>query len=428
MPILSKILSLSLLTTALAAPSFPHRRYTQAPTLQKRQGFTFPLPASTGSVTFDEPYEIAAGETYDGELQTFGRGVDCSGQSEGGESDTVFVLQEGATLRNAIIGPDQIEGVYCLGSCTIENVWWEKVCEDALSLKEGSTFTVIGGGAQGAEDKVIQHNSGGDVTIDGFTVYDFGKLYRSCGTCGDIARSATIKNVVAVQGSTIAGANGNFGDVVTIDSSTCATDVSAVCTTYESDADGGEPEEASEDPTAACVFETLPACDGSAATPSTGGSGSGSGSGSGTETGAVIPSGTAPAVPTFTPSVPSAGSGSEETVEDESEDTEVVEGGDEEDEDEDEDEEEEAESDDSGSEDSDDDEESESDDDEDEEDEDEDDEDDEEDEEDDDDEEDSDDDSDDDDSEDDDSEDDERESEESNSWWSGSWWPTTHHW
>jgi hypothetical protein len=67
------------------------------------------------------------------------------------------VLQEGATLRNAIIGPDQIEGVYCLGACTIENVWWEKVCEDALSLKEGSgPYNVIGGGAQGAEDKVIQ--------------------------------------------------------------------------------------------------------------------------------------------------------------------------------------------------------------------------------------------------------------------------------
>jgi pectate lyase len=145
MPVLSKmLLPLTLLTTALAAPN-----------LQKR--FTFPLPDSTGSVTFDEPYEIAAGETYDGELQTFGRGVECTGQDEGGESDTVFILQEGATLRNAIIGPDQIEGVYCLGACTIENVWWEKVCEDALSLKEGSgPYNIIGGGAQGAEDKVIQ--------------------------------------------------------------------------------------------------------------------------------------------------------------------------------------------------------------------------------------------------------------------------------
>ncbi|KAJ0420833.1 pectate lyase-domain-containing protein [Aspergillus carlsbadensis] len=306
MPISSKMLLLPftlLATTALAAPALLHDRFLAAQHAPLQKRFTFPLPSSTGSVTFDAPQEIGAGEVYDGGLQTFGRGVDCSGQSEGGEDDAVFVLQEGATLRNAIIGPDQIEGVYCLGACTIENVWWEKVCEDALSLKEGSgPYNVIGGGAQGAEDKVIQHNSGGEVIIDGFTVYDFGKLYRSCGTCGDIARSATIRNVVAVQGSTIAGANGNFGDVVTIESSTCATDVSAICTTYESDAGGGEPEEVSESATEACVFSELPACgDSAVGAPSTGGSGSGSGTSvegaTPSESAGAVPSGTAPEVP-----------------------------------------------------------------------------------------------------------------------------------
>jgi hypothetical protein len=39
----------------------------------------------------------------------------CNGQNEGGEKDTVFVLEDGATLRNVIIGKDQSEGVYCLG-------------------------------------------------------------------------------------------------------------------------------------------------------------------------------------------------------------------------------------------------------------------------------------------------------------------------
>jgi len=39
----------------------------------------------------------------------------CSGQNEGGEADTVFVLEDGATLRNVVIGKDQAEGVYCLG-------------------------------------------------------------------------------------------------------------------------------------------------------------------------------------------------------------------------------------------------------------------------------------------------------------------------
>jgi hypothetical protein len=65
---------------------------------------------------------------------------------------------------------DQIEGIHCKGACTIENVWWIKVCEDALSLKGDGNALVKGGGAQGADDKVIQHNGKGTVTIDGFTV------------------------------------------------------------------------------------------------------------------------------------------------------------------------------------------------------------------------------------------------------------------
>lgn len=39
----------------------------------------------------------------------------CNNQVEGGEKDTVFVLEDGATLRNVIIGKHQAEGVYCKG-------------------------------------------------------------------------------------------------------------------------------------------------------------------------------------------------------------------------------------------------------------------------------------------------------------------------
>lgn len=59
--------------------------------------------------------------------------------------------------------------MHCEGSCTIENVWWVDVCEDALSLKGDGNAMIKGGGAQAAEDKVIQHNGQGTVTIDGFS-------------------------------------------------------------------------------------------------------------------------------------------------------------------------------------------------------------------------------------------------------------------
>jgi len=73
---------------------------------------------------------------------------------QGGDADAVFILENGAVLKNAIIGADQIEGVHCEGACTIQNVWWPNVCEDALSLKGNGDATIIGGGAQGADDKV----------------------------------------------------------------------------------------------------------------------------------------------------------------------------------------------------------------------------------------------------------------------------------
>jgi hypothetical protein len=83
-----------------------------------------------------------------------------------------------------IIGKNQAEGVHCSGHCTLEFVWWEDVCEDALSIKNdkaGAESWVIGGGAYHAADKVIQHNGCGTVNIINFYVEDYGKLYRSCG-------------------------------------------------------------------------------------------------------------------------------------------------------------------------------------------------------------------------------------------------------
>ncbi|PGH00075.1 hypothetical protein AJ80_09236 [Polytolypa hystricis UAMH7299] len=221
--------------------------------LMKR--FTFPLPESQGQQAFSEA-EVITG-TFDGGMKTFDRGVSCTGQAEGGQKDAVFLIENGGTLKNAIIGENQIEGVHCLGSCTIENVWWEAVCEDALTIKQTSgTSRIIGGGAQGAEDKVIQHNGGGTVSISDFTVYNFGKLYRSCGNCKtQHARTVTISNVVAVQGKTLVGVNSNLGDKATIDGATCATDVKAICEEFEGNDSGDEPKKIGSGPSEVCGYE-----------------------------------------------------------------------------------------------------------------------------------------------------------------------------
>ncbi|KAI8816492.1 pectate lyase [Fimicolochytrium jonesii] len=177
---------------------------------------TFPVPRR--SVVFKQtPRRIGRGQDYDGRLMRFDRGTRCTGQVEGTDTAAVFILEDGATLRNAVIGANQAEGVHCLGACRIINVWWEDVCEDALTLKGDGNALVYGGGARAAEDKIIQHNGLGEVWIEKFSATDFGKLYRSCGNCKRQGRRVvTMKDVVAIRGKDLIGINVNYGDVATV--------------------------------------------------------------------------------------------------------------------------------------------------------------------------------------------------------------------
>ncbi|KAG5660240.1 hypothetical protein KAF25_003762 [Fusarium avenaceum] len=260
---------------AYAAPAPP--QVTRAPSLSARQE----AGGAGGSSVLDAPMTIAAGESFDGGNAIFDRGVSCTGQEEGGDSDAVFILEKGATLSNVRIGPNQIEGVHCNGGCTLNNVVWDAVCEDAFSIKkqeDGETTTINGGGATGAEDKVIQHNGGGTVIIKDFEVSDFGKLYRSCGNCKSMpARHVEISGGSASNGKMLVGINPNMGDTAKI-SGIQITNVPKECITFKGVTDGSEPEE-------------VGTCDSGAE------AGTGSGSGSGD-------SSAAPATPT----TPAAGS------------------------------------------------------------------------------------------------------------------------
>ena len=68
--------------------------------MQKRA--SVPIPSSKGSVTYKKAQTISG--TFDGGMKTYGRGVSCTGQAEGGDSDAVFLIENGGTLKNAIIG------------------------------------------------------------------------------------------------------------------------------------------------------------------------------------------------------------------------------------------------------------------------------------------------------------------------------------
>ncbi|KAG8785046.1 hypothetical protein FRC15_002089, partial [Serendipita sp. 397] len=120
-------------------------------------GITTVLPASSGYVAL--PTASVISSSFDGGMKRYDRAGSsraCQGQSETGEEDAVFILQSGATISNVIIGADQAEGIHCRGPCTLRNIWWVDVCEDAATFKQtgsGDVSYIIGGGAFKAEDK-----------------------------------------------------------------------------------------------------------------------------------------------------------------------------------------------------------------------------------------------------------------------------------
>ncbi|KAG8819264.1 hypothetical protein FRC17_010530 [Serendipita sp. 399] len=212
--------------------------------LVKRCSASSTFPSAKGTVTGSKVINVASGATFDGGNKRYDRGSGaCKDQSEGGDADAVFLLGSGATLKNVIIGKNQAEGVHCNGPCTLQNVWFEDVCEDAITIKNdksGQVTNIIGGGALNASDKVVQHNGCGTVKITNFYTKTYGKLYRSCGNCkSQCKRTVIVDGVEARNGGTLVGINKNYGDSATIKNSCYDTD--HPCTLYDGNNTGKEP-------------------------------------------------------------------------------------------------------------------------------------------------------------------------------------------
>ncbi|MBW5420721.1 pectate lyase [Streptomyces sp. BG9H] len=164
---------------------------------------------------------IEVSGTRDGGLKRYyGSGaLGEDGQGEG--QDPIFKLKDGATLKNVIIGAPAADGIHCQGSCTLQNVWWEDVGEDAATFKgtsAGSTYAVQGGGAKMAKDKVFQFNGAGKLVVNKFQVSDFGKLVRTCGNCSKQYQRHVVINDTDITGpgKSIVGINTNYGDTAAL--------------------------------------------------------------------------------------------------------------------------------------------------------------------------------------------------------------------
>jgi hypothetical protein len=247
-----KKLATTVLTLALAAFLTPQAQAA---------GSTFPTP--TGPKPVGATIKVPAG-TYDGGMKRFyGTGnLGSGGQNE--SQDPIFQLADGATLKNVVLGAPAADGVHCLGTCTLTNVWWEDVGEDAATFKgtsSGQTMTVNGGGARKASDKVFQHNGPGTMIIRNFQVDDFGKLYRSCGNCKtQHKRNVVLENITAFSpGKTLVGINTNYGDTARLSKITIVGDSNkkiVACEKYKG-VTSGEPTKIGSGPDSTnCLYKT----------------------------------------------------------------------------------------------------------------------------------------------------------------------------
>ncbi|MEV6179319.1 pectate lyase [Streptomyces sp. NPDC052016] len=218
-------------------------------TMLSSAGAASTWPTADGSKAVSSTIKVSG--TYDGKLQKFyGTGaLGGSGQDEG--QDPVFELADGAVLKNVIIGTPAADGVHCKGSCTLQNVWWLDVGEDAASFKgksSSSVYKVIGGGAKNGADKVLQFNGAGKLVVTGFRVENSGKLVRSCGNCKtQYKRTIVLSDIdVVAPLKAIVGVNANYGDTATLSKIRIQGDSkrkTKTCVRFQGNNTGKEPKE-----------------------------------------------------------------------------------------------------------------------------------------------------------------------------------------
>jgi hypothetical protein len=189
------------------------------------------VPSCT-KVSVSATTTVAAGATFDG-LAKYGKWVCLVGSTtnmNGSQSESQiphFILNEGATLKNIVLGDPNLgtgtnlaaggaDGVHCKGNCTISNVYWGDIGEDAATMESsapsGSVMTIVGGAAYKGADKIFQNNGNKTrISISDFYAESAGKLYRSCGNCSSqYVRYVTVNGVTLYNVSAGLGVNSSF--------------------------------------------------------------------------------------------------------------------------------------------------------------------------------------------------------------------------
>lgn len=132
--------------------------------------------------TVNDTIVVGPGQTYDGECQIFRANSSTLGDGSQDEGQQpVFRVENGATLRNIVLGASAADGVHLYGDVTLENIHWLDIGEDAMTVKESGTVNLDCGSATNGEDKVFQVNAASELHISNFTASNASKFIRQNG-------------------------------------------------------------------------------------------------------------------------------------------------------------------------------------------------------------------------------------------------------
>ncbi|XXT16992.1 pectate lyase [Sorangium sp. So ce429] len=125
---------------------------------------------------------VRAGETFDGGGKRFIADADKLGDGSQDEGQLpVFKLENGAKLKNVVLGAPAADGIHTYGDVTLENIVWEDIGEDALTVKKSGTVVINGGSAKNGDDKVFQVNAASTFKVSNFKAESAGKFIRQNG-------------------------------------------------------------------------------------------------------------------------------------------------------------------------------------------------------------------------------------------------------
>lgn len=132
-----------------------------------------------GEYVIDRTCSIKGNVDLQGARVTGASNMGDGGQSEG--QKPLFAIQNGGSLSNANIGDNGADGIHTFGNASLNNVNYENVGEDAITVKKSGDVSVTNCTFSGASDKVIQVNADCNLKVDACKANGFQTFIRTNG-------------------------------------------------------------------------------------------------------------------------------------------------------------------------------------------------------------------------------------------------------